>query len=490
VMGETTFGGAVSVTQSNALYYYRCRGTNVAGTGWSAASETFLATDPPSLLLLDNESIEVPDPDPLSIGARSWGRKVTGQAERVDEFARSGSYSVLFPSIENSLIYGSDRNAFVASWNGQHWNGQAHTNGGLRPGFVLNGVAYVRAREVGMDPSFFSYSWRNVDEASNWMSNQVLCSDAVYMEIPLVNPNAIPPSVTGDRFVPALNRDSTGTTHSDFFYVDDVSVEASLPRLSLEQDPSIPVTFPDTAVGTTAEVRLGVRNQGGGENTVLYGAYIPESGQLADPHWTHKAWHKVYDPSNCFAITAGATLVATNNGGYQYATVSFEPTGPGVCTGVVRVATTDPNDYYDGGGELHDGSIVYESYLVIGRGIIEPAPLRCAAIGVREGHNGATRAVFTLSLATQIQANATIHYATSNGTATAGEDYVHISGSTVIPKGSRSVQVETEILGDLVREKDETFYLMLNDVENAILPDPPYAKCEIRDDESTLIIIR
>jgi len=487
VMGQTAFASNISVSTTGVLYYYRCRGVNVAGTGWSAASENFLAVDPPSFLLLDNPSFEGGDGE--SHVARSWARDGRDpDMRRVDEFARSGSYSARFPSSKGVFTYGTDLNSFLATWNGRYLDEQVHPGGGVRPGFVLRGTAHIRAREIGMDPSQFTFAWHNFYETSNWMSNHVVCTGVLYEDIPIANTNPIPPTVAGDLFVPVLQRDTVGSTHLDHFYADDVTVEVSLPRLNLQRDPSVPVFFQETVVGASTQESFGIRNLGGGTNTVLYGAYITEEQQLYDPAWDFTAWRELSDPGDCFNIVSGATLVATNNAGYQYTTIAFEPSVPGTFTGVFDIATTDPNDYYEGGAKLH-GSLVYERYYVVGTAVAPPL-ITCSDVDIREGDNGSTRAVFTLSLATQIHASASVTFTATNGTATAGEDYTHMFGSAVFPAGETTCEIYADILGDLKREYTEVFYVVLSDPSNVTLPDPPQGKCEIRDDDSTLIIIR
>jgi len=487
VMGVGTFGSNVTAVTTGMLYYYRAYASNVAGAAWAAASENFEAVDPPTFLLLDNESLETYD-NSSSTHARSWLRGGGESMTRVDEFPRSGSHSILFPSELGAYMYGYGKNAFQASWNGRYLDGELHPNGGIRPGFVLNGVMHVRAREVGMDSSDFTFGWRNLDDSSNWMSNQISCAGTLYQEVQVANTNAIPPTYAGDRFLPAVKRDSVGAKLSDTFHVDDVTVQVTVPRLWLERDPSVPIMFPPTVTGTSTEKQLGVKSQGGGQNTVLYGAYLPSSGRVTDKDWDFTAWHEIFDPSNAFEIVLGDKLIATNGAGYQYTTIAFAPTTPGTHTGVVRIATTDPNDYYPGGGKLYN-SLVYEQYMVIGKAI-RPPLVESTALGVREGNSGRKKVVFTLSLETQVLVNASFEYVTGGGDATAGEDYMFKAGTASIPAGERTFEVETEIIGDLEREPDEVFYLVLSDPSNATLPDPPYVACTIRDDESMLIILR
>ena len=53
-------------------------------------------------------------------------------------------------------------------------------------------------------------------------------------------------------------------------------------------------------------------------------------------------------------------------------------------------------------------------------------------------------------------------YSTSDGTATAGSDYLPVSGRGVIAAGDRSATIEISVLGDTVPEADEVFHLHLS----------------------------
>lgn len=486
-LGVGEFQTDVTNLVTGERYYYRGYGTNTAGASWADASENLIALDPPSFPLLDNASMEIEGP--TSSGARSWLRFGNETIERVDAFPRTGSYSILFPSATDIYLYGIDRNLFVVSWDGHHHEGAPHPSGGVRPGYVMHGMAHVRARVVGTDTSCFSFVWRNVDENSNWMSNSLDCADVVYAGLAVSNGGPVAVSDTGDRFVPALGRSSRGTGDEDGFHVDDVSMEVMLPRMVLEYDPTNAVTMADTIPGSFSEVSLGVRNQGGAPGSVLYGSYLPGTHRASDPAWSRIAWVKAYDPSNAFRIASGAALTVTNDAGYSYVTIRFEPPSAGSFTSVVRVATSDPNDNYAGGGKLL-GSIPYEQYVVIGSAVPPPG-VHCSGVCVREGNAGYSAALFTLCLESDALAEVVLDYATSNGTAVAGEDYVSTSGQVVVPVGERSATVKVFVRGDVQSEPSEVFYLVLDTPRNAVLArDPSPHACRIRDDESMLIIVR
>jgi hypothetical protein len=65
----------------------------------------------------------------------------------------------------------------------------------------------------------------------------------------------------------------------------------------------------------------------------------------------------------------------------------------------------------------------------------------------------------------------TVTYTTSDGTATAGEDYVAISGTLVFTPGITNQTITITIISDELDENDETIIVTLSDVENATTGD-------------------
>ncbi|WP_026955534.1 MBG domain-containing protein [Algoriphagus vanfongensis] len=82
---------------------------------------------------------------------------------------------------------------------------------------------------------------------------------------------------------------------------------------------------------------------------------------------------------------------------------------------------------------------------------------------VTEGNSGTTQLIFLVSLSQPAPAGgATVDYATSNGTATAGSDYIAASGTLSFSVGESSKTINISITGDEVVELDETFTLTLS----------------------------
>ena len=80
--------------------------------------------------------------------------------------------------------------------------------------------------------------------------------------------------------------------------------------------------------------------------------------------------------------------------------------------------------------------------------------------------------VFTVTLSNASGQPVTVNYATANGTATGGADYVSVSGGVLtFNPGETSKQVTISILGDFTVEPNEDFLLNLTGASNATITD-------------------
>ena len=108
--------------------------------------------------------------------------------------------------------------------------------------------------------------------------------------------------------------------------------------------------------------------------------------------------------------------------------------------------------------------------------------LSIADATVTEGDSGQADASFAVTLAAAASDEVTVAYATSDLTATAGEDYTAVSGTLTFPPGTTWREVLVPVLGDTVGETDETFLVTLSSPTNAVLADAQ-AVGTIEDDE-------
>jgi hypothetical protein len=81
-----------------------------------------------------------------------------------------------------------------------------------------------------------------------------------------------------------------------------------------------------------------------------------------------------------------------------------------------------------------------------------------------EGNSGQTQFVFDVALSAPAAAPVTVHYATANGTATAGSDYTATSADLTFAAGETSKQITVNVTGDTTVEADETFFVNLSGV--------------------------
>ena len=90
---------------------------------------------------------------------------------------------------------------------------------------------------------------------------------------------------------------------------------------------------------------------------------------------------------------------------------------------------------------------------------------------VTEGNSGTKTAVFTVTLSAASTQTVTVNYATANGTATAGSDYVAQTGNLTFTAGQTSKTISVTVNGDTTVEPNETFVVNLTAPSGATLAD-------------------
>ena len=110
--------------------------------------------------------------------------------------------------------------------------------------------------------------------------------------------------------------------------------------------------------------------------------------------------------------------------------------------------------------------------------------LKINDVRINEGNSGTSMATFTVSLTSASTSDVSVHYATADGTATAGSDYTATSGTVTIPAGSTSAHVQVPILGDTAVEPDETFFVNLTNPVNGSITDGQGQGTILNDDNT------
>jgi hypothetical protein len=100
----------------------------------------------------------------------------------------------------------------------------------------------------------------------------------------------------------------------------------------------------------------------------------------------------------------------------------------------------------------------------------DPLPsVTIADLSITEGNTGTKSATFTLTLSAASGRTVSVNYATANGTATAGSDYVAKSGTVTFAAGTTTQTISITINGDVIKEANETFFVNLSSPTNVTI---------------------
>ena len=92
-------------------------------------------------------------------------------------------------------------------------------------------------------------------------------------------------------------------------------------------------------------------------------------------------------------------------------------------------------------------------------------------VGLSEGDEDIVNAVFTVRLSAASGQQVTVDYATADGTATAGSDYLAVSGSLTFTPWTITRDITVVVNGDTLDEPNETFFVNLSNPINATISD-------------------
>ncbi|MEQ1548799.1 MAG: Calx-beta domain-containing protein [Chakrabartia sp.] len=171
--------------------------------------------------------------------------------------------------------------------------------------------------------------------------------------------------------------------------------------------------------------------------------------------------------------TANGTATAGSDYAAQALTGQIIPAGSSSATFAVTVngdTGNEPNETF-----LVTVSNVTGATIADGQGqgtITNDDAVPALSIGnatVVEGNAGTVSASFTVTLNAVSGQNVAVDFATANGTATAGGDYVSQFGTLTFTPGQTSKTVLVTVNGDTTPESDEAFTVVLSNAVNATL---------------------
>jgi len=111
---------------------------------------------------------------------------------------------------------------------------------------------------------------------------------------------------------------------------------------------------------------------------------------------------------------------------------------------------------------------------------------------VAEGDSGTTQVTFTITASNLgVLDSQSIHYATTDGTATAPGDYAAASGTASVSSllgGTSTATVTVDVNGDTAPERDETFGIVLSDPSSGTIADGSGQATIVNDDAPHLSV--
>jgi probable HAF family extracellular repeat protein len=175
------------------------------------------------------------------------------------------------------------------------------------------------------------------------------------------------------------------------------------------------------------------------------------------------------------AVTVSfATSDGTASAGSDYAAHSGSITlAPGATTATVTVAVNgdrvgEPNEAFHVGLSAAAGALIADGQGV-GTIVDDEPRLSISDATQVEGTAGFTLFVFTVSLSAPSDAPVTVSYATADGTATAGQDYIARSGTLTFAPGETSKTISVAVRGDRRAESNEAFLINLSAAQGALI---------------------
>lgn len=99
-----------------------------------------------------------------------------------------------------------------------------------------------------------------------------------------------------------------------------------------------------------------------------------------------------------------------------------------------------------------------------------------------EGNTGNASIVFNVTLSASSGGTITVDFATADGTALAGQDYIAAAGTLTFTPGTLTQSITVAVIGDTVVEPDETFLLNLSNAVGAMIVNAQGVGTIINDD--------
>ena len=119
----------------------------------------------------------------------------------------------------------------------------------------------------------------------------------------------------------------------------------------------------------------------------------------------------------------------------------------------------------------------------------QPPALFIGNVSQPEGDSGTTNADFPVTLSAPSGQAVSVDFGTADGTATAPSDYLTTGGTLSFAAGQTAASIPVAVVGDLIDEPDETFFVNLSNAQNATIGDGQALGTILNDDAAVSLSI-
>ena len=267
----------------------------------------------------------------------------------------------------------------------------------------------------------------------------------------------IEPDKTNAVIAVPIIGDAINEGPEDFFLkltgAENATVGTSEARATVQDDDPLPLVSISDATAVTEGIA------GSTTNSVFVVSLSQASGQVVTVHFS-----TVHETA-----TAGVDYEAATNG-----TVRIEPglTSAAINVAIVADNLSETNETFFVNLTGADNATILPDTSQGKATIIDDDPMPAISISdmpILEGNSGFTRVPFAVTLSSPSGQTVTVDFVTAGGTATEDTDYVGNSGTLTFQPGQTSTNIVIVVIGDLLDEQAETFFVNLTKPNNATL---------------------
>lgn len=277
------------------------------------------------------------------------------------------------------------------------------------------------------------------------------------------------PGVKSVHLYPGWDKTNAANNH-DIAIVELSSPVTSVDGLELWQGSNPigqPVTLAGFSAGTALSSGTNIIDGYGELFNQIFARGIAEGSQLLYDHdngsSTQNALGNLLNVGSATPTADEKTPIQGDSGG----PLLIDDQIVGVASYVFRSDTYDINGSVDGSPGEVAGATAVTPYIPWINSVTKsnqvPTTKDQVITEIFEPSQGSVVNYFLLEMATAREEIVSLQYTTRNGTATAGEDYVAVSGTVELQPGETHVVIPVTIYGDTQSEADETFSMVVSD---------------------------